>query len=187
MLRIDRADAVHRMPDRDLQLLGERQQVSAPRRHSFTAWPTRMTGRSAVEQHVDGLLHAVGIGAAARRDVGAPFLRLRRFFGRGLQKHIERHVEHHRPGPACHHGLPGLPDRLRHLLAARRLDSTRLQMLRTVDGKSACALPVHLLERATVELRRVGTLPVTARKGIGIEIGRRERDRQVGRARARTT
>ena len=111
--------------DRNLQPLGEPQQVGgrAAVSHALADQDDRPLGR---QQHVDRLDHALGIGAAAARDVGVPLLRLRRFLGRRLLEDVERHVEHDRPGPAGHHRLPGLPHRERHHVAARRLEH-RLQ------------------------------------------------------------
>ena len=180
MLGVDRADAAHRMRHRDLQLFRERQQSlgRAAVLHALADQDHRPLGG---QQHVDGLRHAIGIGAAARRDVGAPLLGLRRLFGSRLHEHVERHVEHHRAGPAGHHGLPGLPHHHRHLLAAGRLVHP-LAHASHGGGKVGLVLAVQFLERAAAELAR-RHVAGDGEERHRIEIGGGERDRQVHRAR----
>ena len=179
MVGVDGADAAHRMRDRNLQLLGQRQQLfrGAAVFHALADKDHRLLGG---QQHVDGLLDAVGIGTAARRDVGAPFLRLRRLLGGRFHEHVERHVQHHRAGPAGHHGLPGLPHHHRHLLAAGRLVHL-LAHAAHGGGEVGLVLAVQLLERAAAELRG-RHVAGHGEERHRIEIGGGERDRQVHRA-----
>ena len=122
-----------------------------------------------------------GIGAAAARNVGAPFLRVWRFLGRGFREHVERHVEHHRARAAGHHRLPCLPHRERHHLAARRLVDA---LADAAHGRRevGLALAVHLLERAAIELAGWHVAGDREERNR-VEIGRRQRDRQIGRTR----
>ena len=181
MMGIDRADAAHGMRDRDLQLFGERQQIvsRAAIFHALADEDHRPFGR---EQHVDRFRHAVRIGAAARGDVGAPFLGLGRFFGRRLHEHVERHVEHHRSRPAGDHRLPGLPHHQRHLLAARRLEHLLADGAHG-RGEVGLVLPIKLLERAAVELRG-RHVAGHGEERHRVEISGGERDRHVHRARS---
>ena len=142
----------------------------------LTPWPTRMTGRSAASSMSTRLGDAFRIGAAARRDVGVPVFRLRRFLGRGFLEDVERHIEHDRAGPPGHHGLPRLPDRQRHHVAARRLEHA-LAIGAHGGGKIGLVVPVELLKRAAIELagRHVaGHRQERHRieKGVGEAIGR---------------
>ena len=99
-----------------------------------------------------------------------------------FHEHVKGHVEHHRPGPARRHGLPGLPHRERHHLAARRLEHLLAHRAHG-GGKVGLIVPVHFLERAAVELagRHVAG---HRHERHGIEEGVGERDRQIGRTRA---
>ena len=145
--------------------------------HALADQDDRPLGR---EQHVDGLGHAFGIGAAAAGDVGVPVFRLRGFLGRGFLEDIERDVEHDRSRPSRHHGLPGLPDRERDHVAARRLEHA-LAIGAHGRGKVRLIVAVELLERAAIELagRHVAGHRQERHR---IEIGVAERDRQIGRA-----
>ena len=179
MVAIDRAEAAGGRRDRNLQALGEFQQFfrRAAIAHALADDDRRPLG---AEQHVDGLHHAFRIGAAAARYVGVPGLRVRRLLGRRLHEHVEGHVEHDGPGPARRHGLPGLPHRQRHHLAARRLEHLLAHRAHG-GGKVGLIVPVHFLEGAAVELagRHVAG---HRHERHGIEKGIGERDRQVGRA-----
>ena len=134
------------------------------------------------EQHVDRLDHAFRIGAAAAGDIAVPGLRVRRLLGGRFHEHVEGNIQHHRARTARGHGLPGLPDRERHHLAAGRLEHllaigrARWKESRpdNADTSSWNAPRLNWL---------VGTLPVTARNGTEFEKRIAERDRQVGRAR----
>ena len=178
MQRVDRADAAHRMRDRDLQLLGERFQLFGGARilHALADNDHRALCR---QQHVDSLHHAVGVGAAARRDVGAPLLRLWGLFGGGFLEHVERHVEHDRTGAAGHHRFPRLPHHHRHLLAAGRLIHPLAHGAHR-GREVGLMLAIQLLERAAAELagRHVAG---DGQERHRIEIGGGERDRQVHR------
>jgi hypothetical protein len=167
------------MRHRNLQLLGERLQFFGGLRilQALSDQDHRPLG---AEQHVDRLHDAVRIGAAARRDVRAPRLRVRRLFRGGLLEHIERHVEHDRAGPAGDHGLPGLPHHHRHLLAASRLIDPFADAADR-GGEIGLIVAMQLLECATAELagRHVAG---DGEERHRIEIGGGERDRQVHRA-----
>ena len=180
MMRIDRAEPAHRRRDRNLQTLGEREQLGR-RAAVADRLPDEHDGALGIQQHVDRLHDTFRVGAAARRNIGAPFLRVRRFLGRRFHEHVERHIEHDGPRPARHHRFPRLPDRERHHLAARRLIDAFAD---AAHGRweIGLALAVHLLEGAAIELagRHVAG---DGEKRHRVEIGRRERDRQVGRAR----
>ena len=180
MVAIQRAKAAGGRRDRNLQALGKFSQLlrRAAIAHALPDDDRRPIG---AEQHVDSLDHAFRIGAATARDVAVPGLRVRRFFGRCFHEDVEGHVEHDRPGPARRHRLPGLPDRQRHHLAARRLEhllavgAHRRREIRLI-------MPVQFLECAAVELagRHIA--------GHGQERHRiqkciAERDREIGRAR----
>ena len=180
MMGIDRAEPAHRGRDRNLQAFGELQKLlaGAAVTHALADDDARPLG---AEQHVDGLHHAFRLGAAAAGNIGAPFLRLRRFLGSRFQKHVERHVQHHRTGTPGHHGLPRLANRKRHHLAAGRLKDL-LAAGAHHRRKVRLILTIHFLERAAIELagRHVAGY---GEKRHGVEIGRGERDRQIGRAR----
>ena len=83
MVAIDRAETACRGRDRNLQPLGELEQFlrRAAIAHALPDDDRRPLGG---EQHVDGLDHAFGIGAAAARYIAVPGLRVRRFLGRRL-------------------------------------------------------------------------------------------------------
>ena len=145
------------------------------------ALPDDDAGPLGRQQHVDRLDHAVRIGAAAARNIGAPFLRLRRFLGGGFHEHVERNVEHHRARAPGHHGLPRLAHRERHHLAARRLE--HLLAIRAHGGrKVGLIVAIEFLEGAAVEL---AGRHVAGHRHERHRIEKRiaERDRQIGRAR----
>ena len=179
MVAIDRAKSACRGRDRNLQPLGEPQEFlrRAAIAHALPDNDRRPLG---AEQHVDGFHHAIRIGAAAARYVGVPFDRVRRLLGRRLHEHVKGHVEHHGSGTARCHGLPGLPHRQRHHLAARRLKHLLAHRAHG-GGKIGLVMPVHFLEGAAVELagRHVAG---HRHERHGIEEGVGERDRQVRRA-----
>ena len=179
MVAIDRAKAAGRGRDRNLQPLGELQEFvrRAAIAHALPDDDRRPLG---AEQHVDGFHHAFRIGAAAARYVGVPGLRIRRLLGSRFHEHIEGHVEHDGAGPAGRHGLPGLPHRQRHHLAARRLKHLLAHRAHG-GGKIGLIMPVHFLEGAAVELagRHVAG---HRHERHGVEKGVGERDRQVRRA-----
>ena len=182
MLARQRAEPARRRRDRDPQPLRERAQLvgRAAIAHALADQDHRPLRRASSMS--TALRHALGIGAAARGDVGAPFARVGRLLGGGLLEDVERHVEHHRPRPAGHHGLPRLPHHQRHLLAARRLEHL---LAHGAHGRREVRLvvAVQFLERAAVELagRHVAG-DRHERHGVEIRVG--ERDRQVRRARA---
>ncbi len=156
-----------------------RSAAAPPYLHALPDQDHRALGR---EQHVDRLDDALRIGAAAARDIGVPFLRLRRLLGGRLLEDVERHVEHHRTGPPGHHRLPGLADRERHHVAARRLEHA-LAIGAHRRGKVRLVVAVELLEGAAVELagRHVAG---DGEKRHRVEERIAERDRQIGGARA---
>ena len=106
--------------------------------------------------------------------------RVRRLLGGQFHEHVEGHVEHDGTGPAGRHGLPGLPHRQRHHLAARRLKHLLAHRAHG-GGKVGLIMPVHFLERPAVELagRHVAG---HRHERHGVEEGVGERDRQVRRA-----
>ena len=179
MLAAHRAEPARRRCDRNLQALGDRQQIGAGAAvaHPLPHQDHRPARR---HQHVDGLLDAFRIGAAAAGNVGVPILRPRRLLGGRFQKNIERHVEHHRAGTAGGHGLPGLPDGERHHLAAGGLEHA-LAIGPHGRGKIGLIVPVELLEGAAIELagRHIAGHRQERHR---IQKGIAERDRQVGGA-----
>ena len=122
-----------------------------------------------------------GIGAAAAGNIAVPGLRVRRLLGGRFHEHVEGNVEHDRARPARGHGFPGLPDRERHHLAARRLKHL-LAVGPDGGGKVGLVMPIKFLECAAVELagRHIAGHRQERHR---VEIGIAERDRQVGRAR----
>ena len=152
MMGVDGAKPAHRRRHRNLQTLGQLEQFLG-RATVAHGLPDENDGAFGGQQHVDRLHDAFRIGAAAARNIGAPFLRLRRFLRRRLQEHVERHIQHHRPRTAGHHGLPRLPHGERHHLAARRLKNL-LAAGPHHGGKIRLVLAIHFLERAAIELAR---------------------------------
>ena len=175
-----RAHAACRRRHRNLQPLGETLQLRrrAAIAHALPHDDHRLLGR---EQHVDRLHHAIGIGAAAAGNIGVPGDRVRRFFGSRLHEYVEGHVEHDGTGTTARHGLPGLPHRERHHLAAGRLEYL-LAHGANGRGKVGLIMPVHFLERAAVELagRHIAS---HRHERHGVEERVRKRNRQIRRAR----
>ena len=108
-------------------------------------------------------------------------MRVRRFLGGRFQEDVEGNVEHHRTRAARGHGLPGLPDRQRHHLAAGRLEHL-LAIGAHGGGKVRLIMPIQFLKRAAVELagRHIAG---HRQKRHRVEKRVAERDRQVRRAR----
>ena len=181
MIGIERAHAACGRRDRNLQTLGEPLQFlrGAAIAHALPDQDHRLLGG---QQHVDRLHHAVGISAAAARNVGVPGDRVRGFLRRGFHEDVEGDINHDRPRPARHHRLPGLPHRQRHHLAAGRLEHL-LAHGAHAGRKVGLIVPVHFLERTAVELagRHIAG---HRHERDGIEIGVCKRDRQVRRARS---
>ena len=181
MFARDRAKSARRRGDGDLQPLGELDEIlrCAAVAQALADENDRPLGR---QQHVDGFDDTLRIGAAARRDIRAPFLRPRRFLGGGFLENVERHVEHDRTRASGDHGLPGLPHGERHHLAARRLENM-LAARAHGRGKVGLIMPIELLEGAAVELagRHIAG-DGKERHRIQICVG--ERDRQIRRARS---
>ena len=165
---------------RNLQALGELQQFfgGAAVAHALADDHHRPLG---AEQHVDRLDHAFRIGAAAARNIAVPGLRVRRFLGGRFHEHVEGNVEHHRARTARGHGLPGLPHRERHHLAARRLEHL-LAIGAHGGGKVGLIMPIQFLKRAAIEL---AGRHVAGHRQERHRVEKRiaERDRQVRRAR----
>jgi len=180
MLGIDGAGAARRPGDRNAQPFREPQQVGRGAT-IFDALADQDDRPLRRKQHIERRLDAFGVGAAARRDVGVPLLRLWSLFRRRLLEDVERNVEHNRAGPPGHHGLPRLPDRQRHHVAARGLEHA-LAVGAHGGGKVGLVVPVELLKRTAVELARRHVAGHRQERD-GIEIGVGERDRQIGRAR----
>ncbi len=105
------------------------------------------------EQHVHGFHDAFRIGSAARGDIRRPLFGARAFLGRRLLEDVERNVEHHRSGPAGHHGFPRLPDGGRDHLSAGGLEHA-LAVSAHGGGIVGLLVPIEFLERALVELAR---------------------------------
>ncbi len=150
MVAIDSAKTAGGRRYRNLQPLRQLQQFvgGAAITHALSDDHHRALGR---EQHIDRLDDAFRIGAAAARDIAVPGLRVGRFLGGRFQKHVEGNVEHDRARTARGHGLPGLPDRERHHLAARRLKHL-LAIGPHGRGKVRLIMPIQFLKRAAVEL-----------------------------------
>ncbi len=180
MIGVDGAEARGRSRHRNLQPLGEFQQFvgGAAIAHALPHDHHRPLG---AEQHIDRLDDAFRIGAAAARYIAVPGVRVRRFLGGRFHEHVEGNVEHDRARAARGHGLPGLPDRQRHHLAARRLK--HLLAIGPHRGrKVGLIVPIQFLKRAAVELagRHIAGHRQERHR---IEKGIAERDRQVRRAR----
>ena len=180
MVAVERAEAACRSRHRNLQALGELAQFlgRAAIAHALADQHHRPLGG---KQHVDRFHHAFGIGAAAARDIAVPGDRVRRLLGGRFHEDVEGNVQHHRPRTARGHGLPGLPHRERHHLAARRLE--HLLAVGAHGGrKVGLIMPVQFLERAAIELagRHVAG---HRHERHGVEKRIAERDRQVRRAR----
>ncbi len=181
MVAGDCAEPARRACHRDLQPFGQLEQVAGGAA-VFDALAHQDGRPLRRDQHVDGTLDAIRIGAAAARDVGVPFLRLRGLFRRRLLEDVERHVDHDRPRATGYHGLPSLAHRKRHHFAARRLEHA---FAHGPDrgGEIRLVMTVELLEGAAVEL--AGRNVAGHRQEWNrIEERVGERDRQVGRTRA---
>ena len=147
----------------------------------FTPWPTRITGRSAASSMSTALF--TPSGSAPQRDEMLAF----HSSGFGVSsaaaslKMSNGTSSTTGPGPPGHHGLPRLPHRQRHHLAAGRLEHA-LAIGAHGRGKVGLVVAIELLERAAVELagRHVAGHR-QERHRIEKRVG--ERDRQVGRAR----
>ena len=136
MMRVDGAEPAHRSRDRNLQPLGELEQIvaGAAVAHALPDDDARALG---AEQHVNGLDHAFGIGAATARDIGAPLLRVRRFLGGRFHEHVEGHVEHHRARAVPVTMVFQAWRTASGTISPRVGWNTLLQYERTVEGKSA--------------------------------------------------
>ena len=135
MVAIDCAHAAGRSRDRNLQAARRVSTILPPRRHS--ARPGRPGSPAARHR---AACRPLSPRLRDRRRSGSIYWRsrhrVRRLLGSRFHEHVKGHVEHDRAGPARRHGLPGLPHRERHHLAARRLEHL-LAIERTVEGKSA--------------------------------------------------
>ena len=140
-----------------------------------------ITGRSAASSMSTALTTPSGSAPQRLEILAFHSSRVRRLLGGGFHEDVEGNVEHHRARAAGHHGLPGLPHRERHHLAARRLEHL-LAIGAHGGGKVGLIMPIQFLERAAVELagRHVAG---DRHERHRIEKGVAERDRQVGRAR----
>ena len=144
----------------------------------FDALAYQHDGPLGRKQHVDRLGHAVGISAAAARNIGVPLFRFRRFLGGRFFKDVEGNIEHDRSRPSRHHRLPRLPDRQRHHVAARGLKHA-LAIGPHRRGKVRLIMAVQFLKRAAIELAR-RHVSGHCQEWNGIEIGVGERNRQIG-------
>ena len=147
---LDGAHAARRARHRNLQPLRQAQEIGRGAA-VFDALPDQDHRPLGGEQHIDGLRHTCGIGAAPAGDAGAPLLRSRRLGRRSLLEDVEGYVEHDRAGPPGHHGFPGLTHCERHHVAAGRLKHP-LAVGAHGRGEVRLVMPVGLLESAAIEL-----------------------------------
>src|SRR5262245_56023045 len=116
----------------------------------LTLWPTRMTGRLAESSMSTAFVTPSG-SAPQRQEMLALLFRFGSFLGGGFLEDVEGDIEHDRPRPPRHHGLPRLTDRERNHGAARGLKHA-FAIGAHGRRKVRLIVAVEFLKRAAVEL-----------------------------------
>ena len=117
---------------------------------SVTPWPTKITGRAALEDHLDRGRDFVGRGAAALRVQDRR--RRRHLDVVLLLEHVERDIDVDRARPSRQHRGHGLAQGERQHVDAGRLEAALHHRPDDV-GEVGLIVAVDFLERAAVELR----------------------------------